>query len=86
MWKVSGTKNERTRARYIFLVCVHGNSRKSDFQVDSISPRGVTLILNGLFTPQQMSKRGSTSAGRKDPLGKVSKKTEFIWDFVPNYG
>ena len=19
-------------------------------------------------------------------LGKVSKKTEFIWDFVPNYG
>ena len=24
MWKVSGTKIERTRARYIFLVCVHG--------------------------------------------------------------
>ena len=31
MWKVGGTKIERTRARYIFLVCVHGNSRKSDF-------------------------------------------------------
>ena len=31
MWKVGGTKIERTRACYIFLVCVHGNSQKSDF-------------------------------------------------------
>ena len=31
MWKVGGTKIERTQARYIVLVCVHGNSQKSDF-------------------------------------------------------
>ena len=28
MWKVGGSKIERTGARNIFLVCVHGNSRK----------------------------------------------------------
>ena len=31
MWKVGGTKIERTQARYIVLVCVHGNLRKNDF-------------------------------------------------------
>ena len=31
MWKVGGTKIERTRARYIFLPSGHVNSRKSDF-------------------------------------------------------
>ena len=31
MWKVGGTKIERTGARYIFFMCVHGNSRKSNF-------------------------------------------------------
>ena len=28
MWKVGGTKIERTRSRYIVLVCVHGNLQK----------------------------------------------------------
>ena len=31
MWRVGGTKIERTRACHIFLVCVHGNSRKKCF-------------------------------------------------------
>ena len=31
MWKVSGNKIERTRARYIVLAPGHVNSRKSDF-------------------------------------------------------
>ena len=30
MWKVGGTKIERTRARYIFLPSGHINLRKSD--------------------------------------------------------
>ena len=35
------------------------------FQIDQTKIGGVTLILYGLFTTQQMSKRGLTSAGRK---------------------
>ena len=31
MWKDGGTKIERTGARYILLLCEHGNSQKSDF-------------------------------------------------------
>ena len=38
MWMVGGTKIERTRARYIFLVCVHGNSRKLIFWVKRSIP------------------------------------------------
>ena len=38
MWKVGCTKIERTRARYIFLVCVHGNSRKVIFWVKRSIP------------------------------------------------
>ena len=38
MLKVGGTKIECTRARYIFLVCVQGNSRKSDFWVKCSVP------------------------------------------------
>ena len=38
MWKVGGTKIEGTRARYIFLVCVHGNSRKVIFWVKRSIP------------------------------------------------
>ena len=34
------------------------------FQIDQTKIGGVTLILYGLFTTQQMSKRGLTSAGR----------------------
>ena len=38
MWKVGCTKIERTRAHYIFLVCVHGNSRKVIFWVKRSVP------------------------------------------------
>ena len=39
MWKVGGTKIEHTRARYIVLVCVHGNSRKVIFWVKRSIPK-----------------------------------------------
>ena len=57
-----------------FFQCVYTEIREKvifrliQFQTSGTKIGGVTLIRNGLFTPRQMSKRGSTSAGRKDPL------------------
>ena len=39
MWKVGGTKIERTRARYIFLPSGHVNLQRSDFGVKRSAPK-----------------------------------------------
>ena len=38
MWEVGDIKIERTQARNIFFICVHGNSRKSDLEVKRSVP------------------------------------------------
>ena len=44
MWKVGGTKIERTRTRYIFLPPGHGNSQKSDFLGKTLCTRKFSKV------------------------------------------
>ena len=44
MWKVGGSKIERTRARYIFLMSGHVNSRKSDFWGKTLPNRKFSTV------------------------------------------
>ena len=52
MWKVGGTKIERTRARYIVLPSGHVNLRKSDFLGKTLrTQKFSTEIFFGTGTP-----------------------------------
>ena len=84
MWKVGGTKIERTRARYIFFPSGHGNLRKSDFlvkrsipenfqrQVWEINVRQIIIIANGINS--QTPKLQTALARVLDELERNQKK------------
>ena len=57
-------------------------SRMDTFSADSI------MLSFAVTIPYLSPASINSSTFRESPLalGKVSKKNEFIWDFVPNYG
>ena len=66
MWKVGCTKIESTRARYIFLVCVHGNSRKSDFLGKTLHTRKFSMVkFLGAATQRNLTHSGIRKYSRQ---------------------
>ena len=74
MWKVGGTKIERTRARYIVLVCVHRNLRKSDFLGKTLRTRKFSAgTFFGLLTTESLPTQDSENIVDLSDQASVSK-------------
>ena len=65
-------------ARWFFAAGLHIRSYYRPSWTDS----KISFILLGITRQHDRSEMSN----QQNALGKVSKKTEFIWDFVPNYG
>ena len=60
MWKVGGTKLERTRDSYIFVMCVHWNSQKVIFWVKRSVPKNFQReIFLGLVSTESLRTQDS---------------------------
>ena len=74
MWKVGGTKIERTRARYIFLPLGHVNSQKKDFLGKTLHTRKFsTGKFLGLVTTESLHTQDSENVVGLGDRASVSK-------------
>ena len=74
MWKVGGTKIERTQARYIFLPSGHVNSQKSDFLGKTLRTRKLsTEKISGLLPMESLRTQHSENVVGLDDLASISK-------------